>query len=101
MDTSIFPLPFTIHLAFACISFLVFLYQYTRNKRKYQMIMAIAIPATLLLYVNTSKTWFYIIAFAELAMMLVAIVFSFIEKRQMKTSSAGNTAENFSEKVGE
>lgn len=94
MNNNIFPLPFTAHLIFSCVAFLFFIFQYIRVKHKYQLIMAIAVPATLLLYVNSGKTWFYIIGLAELVLLLAALVTAIIEKRKEKALTAEQTIAN-------
>lgn len=101
MNNNIFPLPFTVHLVFSCIAFLFFIFQFTRVKHKYQLIMAVAIPATLLLYVNSSKTWFYILGIAEFILMAGALITAIIEKRKEKASAAEQTNENSEEGIQE
>lgn len=101
MNNNIFPLPFTVHLVFSCIAFLFFIFQFTRVKHKYQLIMAVAVPATLLLYVNSSKTWFYILGIAEFILMAGALITAIIEKRKEKASAAEQTNENSEEGIQE
>ncbi len=91
MDENLFPLPFNLHLALICISFVFFIFQFTRKKRTYQIIMAISFPATLLLYFNTSNTWRYCIGILELGLFIAAIVSVIADKIKKKKSE---TAEN-------
>ncbi|MDE5648993.1 MAG: hypothetical protein K2I33_03720 [Oscillospiraceae bacterium] len=101
MNNNIFPLPFSVHLVFSCIAFLFFIFQFTRVKRKYQLIMAVAVPATLLLYVNSSKTWFYILGIAEFILMIAALITAIIEKRKEKALTAEQADKNSEESVQE
>lgn len=101
MSNNIFPLPFTVHLIFSCVAFLFFIFQYTRVKRKYQLIMAVTVPLTLLLYVNTGKTWFYTIGIAEFVLLIAALVTSIIEKNKEKVLAKEAEAENPEQKAEE
>ena len=101
MNNNIFPLPFTAHLVFSCIAFLFFIIQFARVKHKHQLIMAVAVPATLLLYVNSNKTWFYIIGFGELILLIAALITAIIEKRKEKALAAEQTVENTKENTQE
>ena len=100
-NNNIFPLPFTAHLVFSCIAFLFFIIQFARVKHKHQLIMAVAVPATLLLYVNSNKTWFYIIGFGELILLIAALITAIIEKRKEKALAAEQTVENPKENTQE
>jgi hypothetical protein len=84
MDSNIFPLPFSMHLVFALIAFAVFMFQFWRLKRPYQIIMALAVPATLLLYISDSKAWFYTIGVIEAVLIVAAIVSAFICRKGRK-----------------
>ena len=74
MKTTVFPLPFQSHLIFCVIATIFFVIQFIRLRRAYQLIFAVAVPATLLLYINDSQTWFYGIGIFELVMLLLAVV---------------------------
>ena len=95
MDSNnIFPLSFEIHLAFVCIAIVFFIFRFAKNKRVYQMLMTVAVFLTLLLYVNTSKLWYYCVGFAELGLMAASIVSAIIDKKKLKAAQAadaGNT----------
>lgn len=53
--------------------------------------MAAAVPATLLIYVNDSKAWFYGIGIAEAIFIIASLVSVFIS-RKSKKADAGNKA---------
>ena len=94
MDNNIFPLPFNIHLAFVCIAFILFIFQFSRKKRTYQMIMAVAVCASLLLYLNSGITWHYCIGVCELVLFITAIVSVILDKRKAKAEKADEKQEN-------
>ena len=51
MESTVFPLPFQSHLIFCVIATIFFVIQFIRMRRMYQLVFAVAVPATLLLYI--------------------------------------------------
>lgn len=79
MDATTFPISFTYHLIFAIVAGVFFLIQFIRHRKPYQLIFAIAIPASLLIYIDeTSKTLFNTVGAFELVMILGAIVLTIV-----------------------
>lgn len=93
MDNNIFPLPFNIHLAFTCIAFIIFIFQYSRKKRTYQILMAIAFPLTFLLYINTSNLWHYCVGALELIIIISAIISSIMDRKKLKAAEQQENTE--------
>lgn len=91
MNTNIFPLPFSAHLIFSIFAFAVFLFQFIRVRRPYQLMMAAAIPATLLIYVNDSKAWFYGIGIAEAVLIIASVVSVFISGKSKKADAGSKS----------
>lgn len=79
-NPSLFPFPFKMHLIFACIGAIFFAYRFFTQKRPYQLIMAIAIPASLIIWLSESRTLFYGLGIAEAVLILAAAVTSIIFK---------------------
>lgn len=79
-NPSLFPFPFKMHLIFACLAAVFFAYRFFTQKQPFQLIMAVAIPASLLIWLSESKTLFYAVGIAEAVLILAAIVTSFIFK---------------------
>lgn len=77
-NPSLFPFPFKMHLIFACIGAIFFAYRFFTQKRPYQLIMAIAIPASLIIWLSESRTLFYGLGIAEAVLILAAAVTSII-----------------------
>lgn len=94
MDENLFPLPFNLHLALICIAFVFFIFQYTRKKRAYQLIMAISFPATLLLYLNESNIWRYCVGVLELGFFVAAIASVIAEKIKKRAEKKTEAAES-------
>ena len=88
MNGNIFPLPFNTHLIFCIISVAFFLFQYFRSGYKYQILMAFAVPATLLIYVSNNKIFFYAIGLFELIMLILVAISIANEKKRMKKKLA-------------
>lgn len=86
-----FPLEFSKHIVFCLIGGGFFLFQYFRQGFKYQLMSAIAICMTLLLYINDSIIWRYIVGIAE-AVMIAAILITMSVERK-KEAAAKEEAE--------
>lgn len=85
-----FPLDMDKHIVFCIVGILFFLFQFFRQGFKYQLMTAFAIGATLLLYVNDSTAWRYIIGAAELVLIIAIFIVMSIEKKkaEQKAESA-------------
>ena len=98
MDINVFPLPFNIHLIFVILAVLLFAVQYYRCRRTYQLLIMIAIPATLLLYINESTAWHYTVGAVEAVLLAAAIATSVWDgikmrrERKALESTAGSSA---------
>lgn len=77
-----FPLDFPAHIIFCIVGLAFFLYRFIKYKRVYQLLMAIAIPATLLIRAATSKAMFYAIGIAESILIIAAAVTAIIDSHK-------------------
>ncbi len=93
MENTVFPLPFEIHLIFVCIAIVLFIFRFATTKRTYQLLMGIAIAATLLLYVNTGRTWFSCVGVIELVLIIASIISIIQDKRKLKAQKAEEESE--------
>lgn len=86
MDASTFPISFTYHLIFCIVAGVFFLIQFIRLRRPYQLILAVAIPASLLIYVGdpSNKTWFHTVGIFEVILLLGAVVLSIFDRVKSK-----------------
>lgn len=93
VQPNLFPFPLPFHLAFSCISLVFFLFQFKREKKPYQLIMAFAIPFSLLLWLFDSHTLFYAVGITELICFAAAFITSIIfkDKNPEKTESEAET----------
>jgi len=94
MDTinaGLFPISFNAHIIFTIISVLFFLMQYGRQKQKYQLLSAIAIPIPLILYINSSSIVFYSVGFIELVLVLIIAFMLFINNKKDEDTKKEST----------
>ena len=99
MDASTFPISLTYHLVFALIAGIFFLVQFIRLRRPYQLVLTIAIPASLLIYLGrlmehlgqtgaadffNGKPWFHTIGALEAVLLLGALALSILAKVRRK-----------------
>lgn len=80
MNTNNFPLSFEAHLVFVAVAFIFFIIQFVRLRKKYQLIMAIAVAMTMLIYVKDTKMWFYGIGILEIGLLILALIAAIVGK---------------------
>lgn len=79
MDATTFPLPLPYHVVLCVLGCIFFLTQFIRLKKPYQLMMAIAMPASLLIYIQPeNKILFYVVGLLIGLDMLFALVISLI-----------------------
>ncbi len=77
MENSLFPIEIGIHIAFALVSLIVFGLQYLRFRKKYHLVLAIAIPLSLLPYLaEDNMTLFYAVGAIDALALIAALVLS-------------------------
>jgi len=99
MDVTTFPLSFSCHLIFSLIAGCFSLLQCLRLPRPYQLVLTIAIPASLLIYLGrlmehlgqtgaadffNGKPWFHTIGALEAVLLLGALALSILAKVRRK-----------------
>ena len=101
-QTGLFPFPFSMHLIFTIISFIFFTARFVSEKHPYQLIMDIAVPFSLVLWIDqTNKIIFYTVGAVELVLIVSAMVTSIIESKKNKDKQAENGGEDKGESVRE
>ena len=76
MDTSYFPIRIELHIVLALLAFLVFGLQFIRYHKSHHLILAIALPCTLVPYVFDSKTVFFAVGIGEIVALALALILS-------------------------
>lgn len=76
MDNSFFPISMTMHIFLALLAFLVFGMQFIRFRKSHHLVLAIALPCTLLPYLSDNQTFFYMVGVFEAVALILAAVLS-------------------------
>ena len=76
MDNSFFPISIKWHIILALLALLVFGSQFIRYRKSHHLILAIALPCTLLPYLSESQTFFYTVGVFEGVALLLSLVLS-------------------------
>jgi len=92
MENMVFSLPFEIHLVFVCVAIVIFIVRYAMTKSIYQILMCGAVASTLLLYVNSGKTWFVCVGIIELVLVTASLISVIMDSRKLKAQK--KTQEN-------
>lgn len=84
-DVSLFPISFTKHMVFTCIATVFFVLQFLRTKRWYQLVLAVAVPISLLIYAAPENTvLFYTVGILEAVLLCGALALSIVQSRLEK-----------------
>ena len=83
MEKTLFPITMEKHIVFCAIAAVFFLLQFIRTKRIYQLILAIAVPVSLLIYIAPeNETLFYGVGIAEAVMLVLAFILNIVQSRR-------------------
>ncbi|MDE5570107.1 MAG: hypothetical protein K2J47_04485 [Ruminococcus sp.] len=77
-NPSFFPFPFPLHVIFCILATAFLIFRFVTNKKPFQLIIAIAIPLSLTLWISDNRTWYYILGLIELVLLTTAFVTSII-----------------------
>lgn len=92
MDASTFPITFPVHLGFCIIAFLFFAWMFYRSRKPVQLLLMIAMPASLLIYLG-GKSLFHFVGWMEAVLLIGALVFAIIDaKKERKAALAEEMA---------
>lgn len=83
MNMNTFPLSFQQHMIFCAIAVVFLVLQFIRQRYWYQPVVAAAVAASLLIYVNESEKWFYSVGVAEFLLILTAMVLYIVQARKL------------------
>lgn len=84
MDMTLFPISMEKHIIFCVAALIFFLVQFIRTKRWYQLILAIAIPASLLIYLQPeNETIFYAVGIGEAVILALAFIINLIQSAKL------------------
>ena len=98
-NPTIFPFPFPMHIAIVIISVIFFGFRFAVQKKPYQLIFAIAVPISLLLWVSNNKTLYYTVGIIELILILLAVISTFVFKPKKAEAAVTAAAEEKAEEA--
>ncbi len=82
LQPNLFPFPFQHHLIFCCVALVFFGYLYMKYKKPHQLIMAVAIPFSLVLWISTNRVLFYAVGIIEVILLITALVLNIIHRKK-------------------
>ena len=89
MESTLFPISMEKHIIFCVIAALFFLLQFIRTKQWYQLVMAIAVPLSLLIYIDEENTaLFYAVGILEAVLLCGALVLYIVQSRRQNKEDA-------------
>lgn len=92
----LFPFPFKSHLIFCCIGFIFLAYRFYAQRKPHQLIMAFALPISLMVWLSEKKSIYYTMGIIELVLIIAAIAATIVynvrhsEKDKEKSEEALN-----------
>ncbi len=93
MENSLFPIKLGIHIIFALASLLVFGIQFLRYRKKYHLVLAIAIPLTLLPYLaEDNMALFYGVGAVDAIALIGALILAQTVDRDPEEEEAAEEA---------
>lgn len=95
-NPSLFPFPAPLHIGFVIVAVIFFLFRFFTDKRPFQLIMAIAVPLSLILRLELSRQVSYTVGAIELLLLVAAAVTSVVFKKK-NTEAPETAAETASE----
>lgn len=86
MDTTsfVFPLKLPLHIGFCVIGTLLFALQYYRKRQYHQLLLAIAIPSTLLVYTCSTELSYFLLGVEEVVLYIIILVSMIMSNRKAK-----------------
>lgn len=92
MNATTFPISLTWHVVFCALACIFFVVQYVRTKKSYQLILAIGIPASLIIYISPENSSLFIsVGIFEAVLLAGAVVFAFLERSRRKQEKEDTT----------
>jgi len=96
MDNSLFPIRMGMHIFLGMLALLVFGLQFIRYRKSHHLVLAIALPCTLLPYLTDNMNFFYGIGVAEFAALILSFILSVTVDRNKNSELAESEQEEHS-----
>ena len=106
LENTLFPIGLGLHVVLALAALLVFGLQFMRLRKSHHLILAVALPCTLLPYLDeNNQTLFYGVGIAELLALVLALVLSMTidreKRRAVQTAASAKAASETAEEAEE
>ena len=90
---TLFPFPMGMYVVFCIIATAFFVFRFVKEKAPYQIIMAVAVPLSLLIGFSDGKTLFYLVGIVEAVLLISALVSSIVcnKKKSAETPEEAPT----------
>lgn len=96
IDNSLFPIRMGMHIFLGLLALLIFGLQFIRYRKWHHLILAIAMPCTLLPYLINSMDFFYGLGTAEFAALILSFILAVTVDRKKASASESKEEENAS-----
>lgn len=91
---TLFPFPMGMYIVFCIIATAFLVFRFVKEKAPYQIIMAVAIPLSLLIGFANGKTLFYLVGIVEVVLLIAALVTTIVCKKKTPETVPETTEEN-------
>ncbi len=91
VGNALFPIRLGMHIVLGMLALLVFGLQFIRYRKSHHLVLAIALPCTLLPYLVNSINFFYGIGVAEFAALILSLILSLTVDRKKNPEPAPQT----------
>ena len=93
LESSLFPISMEKHIIFCIIATILFVLQFVRTKQWYQLVMAAAIPLSLLVYIDEENTTlFNCVGILEAVLLCAALVLNIMQSHKENKADAAKKA---------
>ncbi len=93
MSVNVFSMTLSQHLIFCGFAVVFFLIQFFRTKRVYELILAVAVLCSLLVYVTGGTVMFYAVGILEGILLIAALTASIVQERAARKKEAAASAQ--------
>ena len=103
LESTLFPISMEKHIIFCIVAAIFFILQFVRTKQWYQLVMAAAIPLSLLIYIDEENmTLFYGVGILEAVLLCAALVLNIVQShKENKAEAAKKAAEKAAAEAAE
>jgi len=87
VDNALFPIRMGMHIVLGLLALLVFGLQFIRYRKSHHLVLAIALPCTLLPYLWNNMSFFYGVGIAEFIALILSFILSLTVDRNKESDT--------------